>query len=118
MNKVKAITFLFLILSISLSLSIAPAQAEDDKIVQEMSEVIKTQGIDGLRVYLRENIDRISVDLIVWWAYQAMEARNEAILLLMLETAQEKKDDKCLADVLFIVGNYYYSSVISSLIIF
>lgn len=71
-------------------------------------EAYSTKSLEDFQRFIKENINKISSDLIRALSYFDMKYRNENMLLITLISAQEKGNDTVLADVYFDIGQYYY----------
>ena len=80
---------------------------EDKKVIAELISAIKS-GEEALRNYVRENRDRIKGDLVLGLSELGVNERSEGMLYFALVIAEEKGDEKILADVYMKIAYYYY----------
>jgi len=83
-------------------------QAENDnKLKKEILAVYKSAGEEGLRNLVKSKKDIIGNEFIIDLAKSAVKERNEEWLKISEIIAEEKKDEKTLADVLYNTGKYF-----------
>ena len=83
-------------------------QVEDDKkkLIEEILTLYKTKGDEEVRNFVKKNKDNISRNFIVELAESGVTERNEKWLKISKTIAEEKKDERSLADVYFHTGDF------------
>lgn len=83
-------------------------QAENDKkLKEEILAVYESEGEEGLRNFVKSRKDHITNKFISGFAESSVKERNEELLKTSLVIAEEKNDEKALADVYYNMGKYF-----------
>jgi CHAT domain-containing protein/uncharacterized protein HemY len=81
------------------------------KLKEEILAVFKTGGEEGLRDFVKTNKDRIENKFIVNIAKSGVKERSQEWIKICEIIAEEKKDEKTLADVYYYIGYYFRLTV-------
>lgn len=82
--------------------------ADDDKrLREEILSVYQAKGEQGLRYFVRKQKDKIPNRFVTNFANAGVKERSEERLKICEIMAEEKKDEKTLADVLYQTGQYF-----------
>jgi len=105
---IKAILTLFLFFSFTVFVFLQEKQADPgEKLREEILAVYQANGEQGLRDFLKKSKNRITNKFIVDFAKSGAKERKEKWLKLCEIIAEEKRDEKTLADVYFKFGDYF-----------
>lgn len=80
---------------------------KDKKLREEILAVYQSKGKEGLQDFLKKKINDISNKFIVDLAESGYQERNGELFKISRLIAEEKKDDKILANVYFRMGEYF-----------
>jgi CHAT domain-containing protein/predicted negative regulator of RcsB-dependent stress response len=107
-KRVNLVLFLFLFLVLS---TLVFGQDEQDKLDKQLREEIlsiyKSKGEPGLLDFVKGHREKISNKFIVDFADAGKKERKEVWLKVCEILAEEKKDEKALADVYYKMGTYF-----------
>lgn len=80
---------------------------DHDKLKTELMAVFQSKGENGIRDFAKERIIGIDNKFIVEFAENGVKERKKEALDVCLILAEEKKDEKTLADVCYKIGEYH-----------
>jgi CHAT domain-containing protein len=107
-DKVNPIIVLILLFFFSAFVLGQEKQADENRqLREEILDVYKSDGEQGLRDFMEKQKDKISNKFIVDFAQAGVKERKEEWLNVCEIMAEEKKDEKTLADVLYKIGDYF-----------
>ena len=81
--------------------------AADKKLQEEILAAFKSGGEEGVRNFAKNKKDSISSEFIAAFAQSAAKGKKEEWLKICMVIAEEKKDEKAVADVNLRMGDYY-----------
>ncbi len=84
-----------------------PGDEKEEKLKEEILAVYKSGGEEGLRNFVKNRNEDIRNEFIVEFAKSGEKERKEEWLKISEIMAEEKKDEKTIADVLFRTGEYF-----------
>jgi CHAT domain-containing protein/predicted negative regulator of RcsB-dependent stress response len=79
----------------------------NEKLKTDILALFKTKGEEGLRNFVKKHIDEISNQFILDFAESGVKKRKEEWLSICKVIAEEKKDQKAIADVYLKLGEYF-----------
>jgi tetratricopeptide (TPR) repeat protein len=83
-------------------------EEQDARMVNKIIEAYQEKSEDEFKVFIEQNKDSISVELVSFLAYYGMWERDEAVLSIAITCSEAKQIDSLSSYVYFNIGDFYY----------